>query len=321
MAAPPSVRVVVVSWQGAHLLPACLDSLRAQTVPGLEVVVVDNGSTDGTAELLRDRYPDVRALRSERNLGFAGGVDLATRGYAGDHVVLLNNDATFAPDAVGELLRAVAEPGSERVGAVTAKILLAEPDGARPRRVNSTGSVVRRDGSGADRDWCVPDGQESTDPDVFGFCGGAALLRGAALRDVGGIDPGLFLYYEDTDLSWRLRARGWTVRYAPRAVAVHRHASSTGVTSPTFRYYNTRNSLVVATRHAPWRVVAHSAARQTVGLLRAALRDGPRDPLVRARARALRDWARRLPRELRARRSVWARATVARSEVARHLLP
>lgn len=317
MPAPASVRVVVVTWNGAHLLPDCLDSLLAQTVgDDLEVLVVDNASTDGTTELLAERYPSVRVLRAARNLGFAGGVALGTRDFDGEWYVLLNNDATFAPDAVVRL-RAAATAGD--VAAVTARILLAEPDGGAPRLVNSTGNVVTRAGTGTDRDFRAPVGTESTDPDVFGFCGGGALLRRSALDAVGGFDGDLFLYYEDTDVSWRLRAAGHRVVYAADAVAVHRHAASSGTDSPLFRYHNTRNSLTVFTRHAPLGVVARSAARQLGGLLRATARSGPRDALVRARARGLRDWALRLPRTAAERRRIWAGAAVPRAEVARYL--
>lgn len=304
---------MVVTWNGAHLLPACLDSLEAQTVRDrLEVVVVDNASQDGTTELLADRYPGVQVLRAPRNLGFAGGAALGMQGATG-HVALLNNDATFAPDAVEHLLQAFDDP---RVGAATARILLA---GTHPVLVNSTGNIVTSDGRGTDRDYRRPLGSESTDTDVFGFCGGAALLRREMLDEVGGFDPSLFLYYEDTDLSWRLRAAGWVVRYVPEAVAEHQHAASSGTDSPVFRYHNTRNSLLVLTRHAPVRVVALSAARQLAGLLRSCARDGWRSDLARARARGLRDWAFALPRALASRRRVWRRAAVPRPVVARYL--
>ncbi|MCC2320203.1 glycosyltransferase family 2 protein [Cellulomonas xiejunii] len=306
-------RVVVVSWNGAHLLPTALDSLERQTVRDrLDVVVVDNGSTDGTAELLATRYPDVRRLASASNLGFAGGAALGMAD-ARCHVVLLNNDAAFAPDAVEHLLRALEAPG---VGATTARVLLAGTD---PVLVNSTGNVVTRTGNGADRDWRAPLGSESTDPDVFGFYGGAAALRREMLDEVGGFDPWLFLYYEDTDLSWRMRAAGWTVRYVPEAVAHHEHAASSGTDTPVFRYHNTRNSLVVATRHAPLRVAAISAARQSAGWLRAARRGGWASPDAVARRRGLTAHLRRLPRTLGERRRMWHAARVGRRVVARYI--
>jgi N-acetylglucosaminyl-diphospho-decaprenol L-rhamnosyltransferase len=307
---------VVVTWNGAHLLPACLDSLDAQTVRGtMDVVVVDNASGDGTDALLAERYPGVRVIRAPRNLGFAGGAALGMRDATTEHVVLLNNDATFAPDAVEQLLTAFAGPGSERVGAATARILLAGTD---PVLVNSTGNVLTAQGSGTDRDFRRPLGTESTDADVFGFCGGAAALRREMLDDVGGFDPSLFLYYEDTDLSWRLRAGGWTVRYVPGAQAVHEHAASSGTDSPVFRYYNTRNSLVVLMRHAPVALVVRSFARQTLGLVRAALRRGP-EGTTTARARGLAHFVGRLPRTLGERRRIWRGAPVPRAVVAQYV--
>lgn len=340
---------MVVSWNGAHLLPDCLDSLLAQTVASdLEVVVVDNASEDATAEMLADRYPGVIVVSSETNLGFAGGADLGLAGFAGEFIALLNNDATFAVDAIERMVSLLEEPGNERVGAVTAKILLAgtyrldrglteataptgsfqHEDGwltpAVPgspgaiRVVNSTGNIVTRRGAGTDRDWLRTEGEESRDADVFGFCGGAALLRATALGEIGGFDRELFLYYEDTDLSWRLRAGGWTVRYCEQAVARHLHAASADSASPLFRYYNTRNSLVVFARHAPVAVVARSFGSQVVGSARAGLRRSEPRSVTLARVRGLTAFVRRTPRTLR-ERACWRSAAVSRAEVARLL--
>ena len=306
---------MVVTWNGAHLLPACLDSLDAQHLRDrLEVVVVDNASTDGTDALLAAR-PGTAVVRAPRNLGFAGGVELGMRDVAAPYVLLLNNDATLAPDGLDRLLAELTAPGNERVAATTAKVVLRRRDDAGRTLVNSTGNELTPWGAGVDRDWLAVDGTQSPAGEVFGFHGGAALLRTAAVRAVGGIDPWLFLYYEDTDLSWRLRAAGWTVRYVDGAVAEHAHAASSDPTSPVFRYHNTRNSLVVVTRHAPVRMVVRSLARQTAGTLRAAVRDGW-TPTTRARARGIGAWALRLPRTLHERRAMWRTAVVPRSTVA-----
>jgi len=346
---PALVRAVVVSWNGADLLPACLDSLLAQSVVAdLEVVVVDNASEDGTAAMLAERYPEVIIVASETNLGFAGGADLGMAGFAGPFIALLNNDATFATDAIERMISVLEQPGNEKVGAVTAKILLAgtyrlergvteatAPAGSFRRDdgwlvptdphtpgairvVNSTGSVATRRGAGTDRDWLRCEGEESQDADVFGFCGGAALLRCLALHEVGGFDRELFLYYEDTDLSWRLRAGGWTIRYCESAVARHLHAASSDSASPLFRYYNTRNSLVVFARHAPIAVVAGSFCRQLAGCALASLRRSEPRLVTLARARGLTAFVRRLPRTVH-ERAHWRTAVVSRARVAQLL--
>ena len=184
--------------------------------------------------------------------------------------------------------------------------------------MNSTGNVVTRRGTAEDRDWLRAEGEESRDADVFGFCGGAALLRGTALDEVGGFDRELFLYYEDTDLSWRLRAGGWTVRYCEQAVARHLHAASSDSASPLFRYYNTRNSLVVFARHAPAVIVAGSFGRQLVGSALSAFRRTEPRAVTLARVRGLTAFVRRLPRTLR-ERARWRTAAVSRAKVAQLL--
>lgn len=331
------VRALVVTWQAADLLPPCLDSLLAQQIPGaeLEVVVVDNASTDGTRELLARDYPGVRVLLSDHNRGFAGGVALGTADYDGDVVLLLNNDAVLEPGAAARLVEGLTTPGAERVAATTARIVLAEsyrrtaivgpgsPDGrshwepsTAPDAVtllNSTGNVIGPDGAGADRDWLVPADQEHSPAEVFGFCGGCAALRWPAAHAVGGFDPALFLYYEDTDLSWKLRAHGWDTRYVREAVARHRHAASSNAASPLFRFYNSRNSLTVVTRHAPAPMVLRSWARQSAGLVAAALRTGF-TPHTRARARGIGAALVRLPRTLVERRRLWAGAARSRTQ-------
>lgn len=356
------VRAVVVTWNGAALLPACLDSLVNQTIPAgsLEILVVDNGSTDGTLKLLAEQYPDIRVLALPENLGFAGGVaagtaDLLTEGglwvveaeqrsgsgletTRPQYVALLNNDARFEPDAIGQLITAINQDAN--TGAATALVLLDEnadtgneqvrprgyprtsadiPGQARnddrafrpPRQrgsaiINSTGNILTASGAATDRDYGLPLSELPDDPDhrqVFGFNGGAALIRIEALKQAGGFDSSLFLYYEDTDLSFRLRRAGWNIVFAPAAVAWHRHMASTGgETSPIFRYYNTRNSLIIAARYLPRRVLIKSIARQTLGLIRHTLIRDESKSVRQARRRGLTAALRLLPHEISSRK-------------------
>ncbi|MET4223507.1 glycosyltransferase family 2 protein [Oerskovia enterophila] len=300
----PLVRAVVVNWNGEALLRPCLDSLVAQDLPpgSLETVVVDNASHDGSVDLLRREYQSVRLVQNATNRGFAGGVNAGLDDLRAPYVVLLNNDARFEPDAVRRMIELLEEPGNEDVGAVTALILLEGRTGEGAPLVNSTGNVVSRSGSATDRDWLTPLNRLSAPQDVFGFCGGAVVLRTAALDQVGQFDDSLFLYYEDTDLSWRLRAGGWRILFHREAVAWHRHAQSSDSTSALFRYYNNRNALLVFARYAPFSVVVRAFARQVVAPLRHVLRRDERPELLRARIRALAQACRRMPVERRAAR-------------------
>lgn len=333
----PLATVLVVTWNAEGLLNPCLASLRAQTVP-VEVLVVDNASADGTLALLRRDHPEVRVLASPVNTGFAGGCALGLAQVTTPYAVLLNNDAVAAPDFVEQLLAVAQEhPG---VAAVTARVLLADrfvpdPDGpvvladgtrARPAPdgldvLNSTGNEVRTDGLGQDRGWLAVDRGQAYDPEVFGFCGAAALLRTAAVAAAGGFDPAYFLYYEDTDVSWRLRQLGWDVRYAPRAVVRHEHSASAVEDSDLHRFHVLRNSLLTLAKSAPARLALAALLRVLLTTASGLRRELPPWRLTRLRLRALASFARLLPAALRTRRDLGRRAVRARSEVASGLVP
>ncbi|MBF4578839.1 glycosyltransferase family 2 protein [Frigoribacterium sp. VKM Ac-2530] len=316
---PLSAEVVVVNWRRPDLTLACLESVREEAYGlGARVTVVDNGSGDDSVDLIARGAPWARLVPLDTNRGFAAGVGAALRDTVADVVVLLNNDAVAAPGFIAELLRPLERDGL--AGASTARLLLAEPQEGR-RLTNSTGNVVDRAGNGADRDWLRPH-PVSSPPEVFGFCGGACALRVDAVRDSGGLDESLFMYYEDTDLSWKLRRRGWTVVYAEDAVALHRHASSSGVDTELFVVANARNRMIVALRHGPWPMAARAVVRTLLRLLAdapASLRSPARRREVLWRAKAVRQFVRAAPRTLRERRQVDARATVSRREVAEAL--
>jgi N-acetylglucosaminyl-diphospho-decaprenol L-rhamnosyltransferase len=312
---PGAVTITVVSWNAVGLLERCLVALRRQEWGGYppRLLVVDNASSDGTREWLAERAPDVTVVASTRNLGFAGGANLGLARVDTPYVAVVNNDAEVEPGWLAALVAVLETPGNERVAAVTSRVLLAGSG-----RVNSTGNTVTRTGRGRDRDWQASASQERGAGEVFGFCGAAALLRRAALDEVGLFEEDLFLYYEDTDLSWRLRAAGWTVRYEPGAVATHEHASSSHVGSTRFTLWNERNSLIVFTRHAPAHLVAAVHLRRVVGLLVHSLR-APGAAVTRARWQAMGQHLRRLPRTLRERKRIWRSAVVSRAEVAQLL--
>jgi GT2 family glycosyltransferase len=445
--AEPLVTVVVLNWNGARLLPDCLDALAAQDLPEGQMAVwaVDNDSADDSLELLRTRYPWVRTIAHTSNDGFAGGNNVALREMATPFVALVNNDARPEPDWLRRLLEPFAEPGAERLAAVTAKIVFlprflavelstpgfvpgtldtrelgvrvyrVEVDGAdvtervlwdriaygpegeeegrfrwtRPAGMllvpvdappgeaagplrlrfrmaaettkpveltwsggsgsgkaepepadlevevpagaplvdvlNNAGSMVFRDGYGADRAYQELDrGQYQRPEEVFAFCGGAVCFRTEALGQAGVFDDDFFLYYEDTDLSWRLRSLGWRIRYQPAAVARHIHSASSVEWSPLFVFHTDRNRLLMLTKNASAGLAAREVLRYPLTTASLALREVARSrhtrrrPPVRPtvlRLRVLRSYLGLLPKMLVRRRRIAAQAAVDRKRL------
>ena len=241
--------VVVLNRNGRHYLDACLNALLAQEPGGaFEVIVVDNASEDGSAAYVRQRFPNVCVVESTVNLGFAAGNNLGIAHANGEHLVLLNNDTRVRPGWLRALIE-TAETAPD-IGAVTSKLIFM----ARPDTIQSAGSLVLTDGSGGDRGTGEKDeGQYDSREEVFAACGCATLLTRRMLDDVGQLDATFFLYYEDTDLSWRMRLRGWRVMYEPAAVVEHVHAGTSGEWSAFFIFHVDRNRLFMILKNAPAR--------------------------------------------------------------------
>jgi GT2 family glycosyltransferase len=307
--APPAVTVVIVDWNEPEVTLEAVASVLAQQGVTCEVVVVDNGSERTAAGHPAAAHAGVRIVRLPTNRGFAGGANAGIAAARGAAIVLLNNDARLAPGALAALVAPLAEPG---VGAATALILL---DGTEPPLVNSTGGEVTRSGNGRDRDWRTPLAELTRPAGAApAFSGGAAALSRAALADVavpmipGAFDERLFMYYEDTELSWRLRRRGWEIRYVPGAVVHHRHAHSSGAGSPFFLRLNERNRLRFTLVHATPGIAARALARTLAGATTRLLRGDAAGAARRlgAAAHALTH----LPSLLSTRRAIARTATV-----------
>lgn len=248
--------MVVINWNGRRYLDACFEALVAQELEGgFEVVLADNDSTDGSREHTAAQWPEVTVVNAGGNRGFAGGNNAGIRAARGEHVILLNNDTRVRPGWLAALVTAAeAEP---RRGAVTSKLVFME----RPGTIQNAGSLLLSDGSGADRGSGEPDGGQYDKPEeVFAFCGAAVLLKRAALDDVGLFDESFFIYYEDTDLAWRLRLRGWEIWYEPKAVVEHVHAGTNVEWSPVFTFHVDRNRLFMILKNAPPGFVLQSYA-------------------------------------------------------------
>jgi GT2 family glycosyltransferase len=254
--------VVVVTWRGVEHIAQCLAALDAQTREHT-ILVVDNASDDGTAALLRGRT----VVRLRRNTGYAGGLAAALSKVDTTYVAWLNDDAEPSPDWLARLEDAL----DNHPRAAAASAHLENADGA----VQSVGVGLTRLGYGADQ----------VDGPVFGFCGGAALLRVDALTQVGGVPAEFFCYYEDTDTSWRLRLAGWDVLAVADAVVRHKHGASTRPGSRQFHLWNERNRLRMLFRCAPRLIALRELARFVLITALLPFRQGEQPPNYRVMLR------------------------------------
>jgi N-acetylglucosaminyl-diphospho-decaprenol L-rhamnosyltransferase len=218
--------VVIPTLNARNLLAEALEHLESQTVEH-DVVVVDNASTDGTSELLAERFPHVRVIRMDENVGFGRAVNRGVAAAETEAVVLINNDVLCEPDFLERLL----EPLDE--GAAMAAGVLLQHD--RPELVDSAGIELDTTLRSWDSLWNRPVTELAGTADPVGPCGGAAAFRVDAFREVGGFDESFFAYWEDVDLALRLRLAGHSCVRAERARALHKHGQTLGAASPAQR--------------------------------------------------------------------------------------
>ncbi len=242
--AAPLASIVIPNWNGLQHLPGCLDALRAQTYSRIEVVLVDNGSTDGSQTFVADHYPEVRLLALDRNLGLTGGNNLGFEAAKGEILISLNNDTEARPQFIEALVTALIE--HPEAGMAAAKMLLFD----RRDHIHSAGDGYGRDGIPFNRGvWQRDEGQFDDPGWIFGGCGGAVAYRRAMLDDIGMFDESFFMYCEDVDLNWRAQLAGWRCWYTPQAVVYHKLSATGG--GPIASYHTGRNTLWVIAKNYP----------------------------------------------------------------------
>jgi GT2 family glycosyltransferase len=218
----PPLSVVIVNWNSRDDLRACLASLDQQSQPDLEIIVVDNGSTDGSADMVAAEFPSVRLLRLEENLGFAEGCNRGIANSSGPWVAMLNNDTVADPDWARSFVDAAARAPA-RCGMLQALMLFRD----RPSVINSTGIELTAGAAGRDRweDRPRPPASDRDPQEIFCPTAGAAAYRREMLDAIrladGYFDRLHFMYFEDLDLGWRARLAGWTALYIPTAIVFH----------------------------------------------------------------------------------------------------
>ena len=321
----PSATVIVLNCNGSAHLQACLPALEALDYPRVEIVVADNGSSDGSQNYVRAAHPHARLIEFGANLGFARAYNLAIGGCQSDYVALLNNDARVEPSWLTALVDA-----AERHGVAAAGALVLDWDGAR---VDFAGAAPTALGHAWQHDHGRPSGATYVEHRMLFACGASALVRREHFLAAGGFDEDFFAYFEDVDLGWRLNLLGHGTVFAPRAITRHRlHGTSGPATqSLRLRLYE-RNALMMLAKNygdeafarvlpaaVALTLARHLSATTVEGRAVAFGRPSPAyvtvAPAVVATLIALEDFARQLPATLAKRQRVQARRTVTDAEL------
>ena len=250
--------VVVINWNGGSVLLQCIESLKAQTTGGLEILLWDNGSTDGSpeqaAELLQGPGPTLRLVRNDRNVGFAPAMAAAAGMCTRPLLAAVNSDVVLKPNWLQNLLAALKQ--NPEAGSACGKVVFYH----HPEVIESTGIQVDRAGVATGRDLGLPASSRNGPGTVLGAPGCAAVYRREALIRSGGFDPDYFMYLEDVDLAIRLLNHGHPCLYVPEAVALHRHSYSSTRRS-------TFNKGVLLGRNRIWMLLTHLGTKELLARL------------------------------------------------------
>jgi GT2 family glycosyltransferase len=251
------VSIIIVNYNGRHVLGELFESLDRQTCPAEEVIMVDNASTDGSVDFVKERFPWVQIIVSPMNVGFAEGNNIGFANARSEYIALLNNDTVVDEGWLGELVRTL--DGDKRAGAAVSKIYLAADNpiiDCAGAEFNNLGLVWGRGANQADR------GQFDIKCESPSLTACAALLRRSALEGAPLFDRELFMYYEEFDLALRLRGNGHTIVYIPTSVVHHKRSQSVkGLAKKAVlfqQFYGNRNRIKIVMKYYPPMVLLRS---------------------------------------------------------------
>jgi GT2 family glycosyltransferase len=238
------ISAIIVNWNGKDVTAECIESLLAQDYPDLEIIVSDNGSTDGSIEYIKERFPSARLIENGKNLGFGAAVNRGLQTASGDYFIFLNNDLYLQPNSLSELVRLLESDSS--IGAAVPKILYYE----KRNVINSFGVLVHYSGMACPN---LIDQEDSDSLEILETaCGGIFLFKREVFEATQGFDEDFFLYHEDHDLSWRIRLMGWKIMVCPKAVIYHHYHFSKG----TFKFYSSeKNRLLLLFKLFEWKTL------------------------------------------------------------------
>lgn len=305
-----SVSIVIPNWNGQEVISACLKSLQNQTVKA-HLIVVDNGSTDGSVEIISKQFPEVEVVKLAKNIGFAGGVNAGIKlalEHGHEFVALFNNDAVAEPNWLSELLSGAQK--HLKAGIITGKFMRMDK-----KHFDSTGDYYSTWGMPFPRGRNQLDtGQYDKSEYVFGASGGASLYRCSMLKQVGLFDESFFAYFEDVDLSFRAQLAGWKIRYQPSAVAYHHVGKTSSKLGSFARYHSIKNFVLLYTKNMPGWLYWKYLPLFWTQLLRMKL-GAIRDKQFGAYVKGVFGSLRLMPRALRCRHSIQHSAKLKSSDI------
>lgn len=244
--AEPTVSIIMLNWNQFDVTAACLDTLVDLTWPSVEVLVVDQASDNQEGDRLKARYPWIRLIQSETNLGFTGGNNLAIRQAEGDLVLLLNNDTEVGPSFLEPLVQVFVD--NPMVGIASPKIRYFDaPDHIQYAGCDGINEWTMRGSTRGHGE--VDNGQHDRPLEVALAHGAAMMIRRKVLETTGLLAEDFFIYYEEFDLSTRARRDGWSIRYVPSSLVMHKESITVGKDSPFKTQFMTRNRITYLRRN------------------------------------------------------------------------
>lgn len=243
------VTVVIVNWNGKALLDECMENLRKQVYSAFSIILVDNGSQDGSVDFVKTKYPEINVIALSQNLGFATANNLALGTIQTEYVALLNNDAV--PDTMWLNNLVTALETHPEAGFVASKMLFYH----QPDVIDRAGDAYTKAGTALLRGRGIKANNFNEIDWVFGACAGAALYRMSMLNDIGTFNKNFFLLYEDVDLSFRAQLKGYKCLFVPEAIVYHKGSHSIVHDSPMSIYYSHRNLEWVYIQNMPARLI------------------------------------------------------------------
>lgn len=229
------ISIIILNWNGKHHLCDCLTSVLKQTHTDFEVIVVDNGSNDGSQEIISVNFHSVNLICLDRNYGFCKGNNIGIEAARGEYIVLLNNDTVVEPDWLQQLHDCMLSDPD--IGFCASGLLTY----ADKNLLDAAGDGFSICGAGYKRGYLEEAAGYKKEEYVFGACAGAAMYKKEMLDKIGLLDEDFFVAYEDSDLSFRAQLAGYKCKYAPKAVVYHKVNSTLGKLSDSYVFYGHRN--------------------------------------------------------------------------------